>query len=176
MISRLNSQFFVNMGDFKEKLGIPFYHRSPHLENTGCSPAQLSDGMRAVAMTAGCWLWACRMTSLNQHHLEAFHRLAQLKPNVCSTALPIAALTAAPLPTSRWLTWSRGQERPLKCLRGNPPGFRFDGGSTETMVCAGGRRLVNLSYLLTSLAPSGGYPASCYSVVAQGNHGQGKFP
>ena len=123
MISRLNSQFFVNMGDFKEKLGIPFYHRSPHLENTGCSPAQLSDGMRAVAMTAGCWLWACRMTSLNQHHLEACHRLAQLKPNVCSTALPIAALTAAALKLNlrattlyagSWLwTWCRGQEQPL---------------------------------------------------------------
>ena len=115
-----------------------------------------------------------RMTSFNQPHLEAFQSLAQLKPNVCSTALPIAALTAAALLTSHWLTWSRGQERPLKCLRGNPPDFHFDGGSTETLVCARGRRLVNLSYLLTSLAPSGGYSASCYSVVARSSHGSDK--
>ena len=61
--------------------------------------------------------------------------LAYLSNGFRSAALPIAALTAAALPTGRWLTWCRGQERPLQCFVEISPIFDSTGGSTETMVC-----------------------------------------
>ena len=123
-----------------------------------------------------------RLTKFHGKELCRSSFLAYLSNGFRSAALPIAALTAAALPTGRWLTWCRGQERPLQCFVEISPIFDSTGGNTETMVCASlewfanyctnaCRRLVNLSYLLTSLAPSGGYPASCYSVVASSSHG-----
>ena len=105
-----------------------------------------------------------------------------------------AALLAATLPAGYWLTcrirWYQqrhlGQDQSLQSFVAAPSIFNSMGGDTKMMVCPNLKwlmhcysnvyqRLVNLSYLLKSPAPSRGNPTSCYSMVAQGNHGQGKF-
>ena len=121
--------------------------------------------------------------------IELGHRRQTTQP---LNEFPAAALPAAALPAGSWLTyhipWQLGQEQPLQSFEAAlpPPNFNSMGGGTKTMFfkslkwlvdhCTNAcQRLVNLLYLLISPAPSGGYPASCYSVVALRNHGQGKF-
>ena len=125
--------------------------------------------------------------SLLGFSIKLCHRRQTTQP---LNEFPAAALPAAALPAGSWLTyhipWQLGQEQPLQSFEAAPPNFNSMGGGTKTMFftrmkwfadhCTNAcRRLVNLLYLLTSPAPSGGYPASCYSVVALSNHGQGKF-
>ena len=76
-----------------------------------------------------------RLTKFHGKELCRSSFLAYLSNGFRSAALPIAALTAAALPTGRWLTWCRGQERPLQCFVEISPIFDSTGGSTETMVC-----------------------------------------
>ena len=97
-----------------------------------------------------------RLTKLHGKDLCRSSFLAYLSNGFRSAALPIAALTAAALPTGRWLTWCRGQERPLQCFVEISPIFDSTGGSTETMVCE----------LLHQRLPEACQPAICVDITS----------